>query len=195
MLVIVLIITGVSSVGILSENAPSCLCPGKSVTVFCRVLGLHFLGCRIFLSVFTHSSTRVRSILRGIVGLFLQSHFGYNAFHASQTAGTTGRCRDTTSGWKPFLCASGNPALVFHHRELLVDLVHSHELLFSASPMGSRRHVVHVDRFAILVESSQLTIPGIVPKAVLDTDNDPIEMVTWTDISPNVSSQRLTIDW
>lgn len=50
--------------------------------------------------------------------------------------------------------------------------------------MGSRRHVVHVDGLAIFVESSQLAISGIVPEAVLDTNNDPIKMVTRANVFP-----------
>ena len=61
--------------------------------------------------------------------------------------------------------------------------------------MRPRRHVVHVDDLAIFVEPSQLTISGIVSEAVLDTNNDPIEMVTRTNVMPSVCSQWLTINW
>lgn len=89
--------------------------------------------------------------------------------------GSTGRA-NTAGSRQSISSALRNPGLVLHHGELVVDLVHGHELLLTPSSVRSR-HVFHVDGFTIFVGHVSSPIASVVPKAVLDANDDPAKCV------------------
>jgi hypothetical protein len=94
-----------------------------------------------------------------------------DAISIPNTVGSTGRDRDATCSRQTLPRTFWHPALVFHHGELLVHLVHGHKLLLAPAPMRAR-HILHVDRLAVL-GFSECSIASVIPEAILDTNNDP----------------------
>lgn len=82
------------------------------------------------------------------------------------------RRANTSGGRQSISSALRDPGLVLHHGELVVDLVHGHELLLTPSSVRSG-HVFHVDGFTIFVGHVSSPVASVVPKAVLDANDDP----------------------
>lgn len=89
-------------------------------------------------------------------------------------SGATGWGGNTTSSGKTFLFARGSPYLVLCEGKALVDFIHSHQFLFPSSP-AVRAHVCHVDRLPSVCINLAIASTLIVPKAILDANDDPIK--------------------
>lgn len=96
-----------------------------------------------------------------------------DAVDASQAVCPAGGHVNATGGGQTGLGPRRDPGLVLHHRKLFVHFVHSHQFLFTTSPVRPSRDVVEIDWLSILVESSHLTVARIVSETVLNADNDP----------------------
>jgi hypothetical protein len=90
---------------------------------------------------------------------------------ATNTVGAALREVNATGSRQSLSSPFRDPSLVFHHWELVIDLVHCHELFLATSTMRTR-HILHVDWLAVFAHAKG-SVASVVAETVFDTNDDP----------------------